>query len=89
MVGPWAGRTVDAIGGREVLVGSNVVIAAGLATLAFAHSEGMLWFAWLIRGMGVGLYDTAFATLGRIYGTDARSAITGITLIAGFASTVG
>jgi predicted MFS family arabinose efflux permease len=91
MVGPWAGRTVDAIGGREVLAGSNVVIAAGLATLAFAHSEGMLWFAWLILGlgMGVGLYDTAFATLGRIYGTDARSAITGITLIAGFASTVG
>ena len=33
--------------------------------------------------MGVGLYDTAFAALGRIYGTDARSAITGIMLIAG------
>lgn len=38
--------------------------------------------------MGLGLYDTAFATLGRIYGSNARSAITGITLIAGFASTV-
>ena len=91
MVGPRVGRTVDAIGGREVLAASNVIIAAGLAALAFAHSQAMLWFAWLILGvgMGVGLYDTAFATLGRIYGTDARSAITGITLIAGFASTVG
>ena len=51
----------------------------------------MLWFAWLILGlgMGIGLYDTAFAALGRIYGLEARSAITGITLIAGFASTVG
>jgi hypothetical protein len=39
--------------------------------------------------MGLGLYDTAFATLGRIYGSEARSAITGITLIAGFASTIG
>jgi hypothetical protein len=39
--------------------------------------------------MGVGLYDTAFATVGRIYGRGARSAITGITLIAGFASTIG
>jgi hypothetical protein len=39
--------------------------------------------------MGLGLYDTAFGALGRIYGNDARSAITGITLIAGFASTVG
>lgn len=40
-------------------------------------------------GMGIGLYDTAFAALGRIYGSEARSAITGITLLAGFASTVG
>jgi hypothetical protein len=39
--------------------------------------------------MGLGLYDAAFATLGRIYGKSARKPITGITLIAGFASTVG
>ena len=39
--------------------------------------------------MGMGLYDAAFATLTRIYGADARQPITGITLIAGFASTVG
>ena len=39
--------------------------------------------------MGLGLYDAAFGALGRIYGSDARGAITGITLIAGFASTVG
>ena len=36
-----------------------------------------------------GLYDAAFAALGRIYGDAARRSITGITLIAGFASTVG
>ena len=91
MVGPRVGRTVDAIGGREVLAASNVIIAIGLAALAFAHSQPVLWLAWLVLGlgMGVGLYDTAFAALGRIYGTDARSAITGITLVAGFASTVG
>ena len=40
-------------------------------------------------GMGLGLYDAAFGALGRIYGNDARASITGITLIAGFASTVG
>jgi len=39
--------------------------------------------------MGFGLYDAAFGALGRIYGDQARRAITGITLIAGFASTVG
>jgi predicted MFS family arabinose efflux permease len=91
LVGPRVGRTVDAIGGREVLAVSNVVLAAGLAVLAFAHSQVMLWLAWMVLGvgMGIGLYDTAFAALGRIYGSEARSAITGITLLAGFASTVG
>src|SRR5262245_57116168 len=91
MVGPRVGRTVDAIGGREVLAVSNVIFAAGLVALGLAHSQEMLWFAWLILGlgMGIGLYDTAFAALGRIYGLRARSAITGITLLAGFASTVG
>ena len=50
-----------------------------------------MWIAWLILGIGMslGLYDSAFATLGVIYGSTARSAITGITLIAGFASTFG
>jgi predicted MFS family arabinose efflux permease len=88
VVGPRAGSTVDAIGGREVLAASNLIFAVGLAVLAFAHSQAMLWLAWLILGigMGIGLYDTAFAALGRIYGSEARSAITGITLLA---STVG
>jgi predicted MFS family arabinose efflux permease len=91
LVGPLAGRTVDAVGGRELLAASNVTLAAGLAALAFSQSQAMLWVAWLILGigMGIGLYDTAFAALGRIYGLQARSAITGVTLIAGFASTVG
>jgi predicted MFS family arabinose efflux permease len=91
LVGPRVGRTVDAIGGREVLAASNVVIATGLVALALAKSQAVLWIAWLILGlgMGIGLYDTAFAALGRIYGLEARSAITGITLFAGFASTVG
>ena len=91
MVGPRAGRTVDAVGGHEVLAVSNIMLAVGLAVLACAQSEVMLWLAWLILGlgMGIGLYDTAFAALGRIYGSEARSAITGITLLAGFASTVG
>ena len=38
--------------------------------------------------MAAGLYEPAFASLTRLYGHDSRSAITGVTLIAGFASTV-
>lgn len=46
--------------------------------------------AWLVMGigMGSGLYDAGFATLGRLYGKDARRAITTLTLWGGFASTV-
>ena len=91
LVGPRVGRTIDRFGGREVLAASNLLFASGLALLAAAHSEPVLWLGWLILGlaMGLGLYDAAFATLGRIYGQTARGAITGITLFAGFASTVG
>jgi hypothetical protein len=39
--------------------------------------------------MAMGLYDPAFATLTGLYGRTARGPITGITLIAGFASTIG
>ncbi len=90
-IGPHVGRTIDAIGGRQVLALSNVFIAAGLAVLAAAQGLPMLWFAWVLLGigMGLGLYDSAFAALGRIFGAEARRAIAGITLFAGFASTVG
>jgi predicted MFS family arabinose efflux permease len=91
LLGPRVGRTIDRFGGREVLAVSNVLFAAGLALLAAAYSVWAIWLGWLVlgMGMGLGLYDAAFATLGRIYGDKARSAITGITLVAGFASTVG
>jgi MFS family permease len=68
-----------------------VVLAAGLAALGLAQGVVTLIIAWLILWVGIalGLYDPAFATLTRLYGREARAPITGITLIAGFASTVG
>jgi MFS family permease len=90
-VGPSVGRLIDRHGGRLVLAASNLVIAAGLAILAAAHGILGLGVAWTVLGIGIamGLYDPAFAALTWLYGREARSAITGITLIAGFASTVG
>ena len=90
-LGPRVGRQIDLFGGRPVLSGSNVIFAAGLALLGASTSAWMLGAAWFLLGigMGAGLYDAAFGALGRIYGDNARRAITGITLIAGFASTVG
>jgi MFS family permease len=91
VLGPTLGRRIDAHGGRLVLCGSNVAFAAGLCALALARGPLSLIFAWLVLGvaMAAGLYESAFASLTRLYGYDSRGSITGITLIAGFASTVG
>jgi len=91
LLGPRIGRQIDLVGGRSVLSLSNLVLALGLVLLGFATTIPVLVIAWLVLGvgMGAGLYDAAFAALGRIYGDAARRSITGITLIAGFASTVG
>ena len=91
VVGPTVGQLIDRHGGRHLLAVSNLVIGAGLLILAAAHSIAGLVIAWTALGVGIGmgLYDPAFATLTWLYGRDARRSITGITLIAGFASTIG
>ena len=91
LLGPVAGRAINRHGGRPVLVGTNLLFAAALAGMALAQGPVGLFAAWVLMGvaMGSGLYEAAFATLVRLYGQGARGAITGITLIAGFASTVG
>jgi MFS family permease len=91
VVGPWAGARIDRYGGRGLLVLSNLVFAAGLGLMAAAPGPALLYAGWAVLGlgMGIGLYEAAFASLAAIYGRGARGPITGVTLIAGFASTVG
>ena len=91
LLGPRVGHAIDTFGGRGLLAISNLVFVAGLLLLSVAHGVAVLIAAWMVLGigMGMGLYEAAFATLARIYGANARRTITGITLIAGFASTLG
>jgi len=91
LVSPWAGRHIDRLGGRRLLLASSGLFALALVMLGLAQGPWSLAAAWVVMGlaMGCGLYDAAFAALVRLFGSDARRAITGITLIAGFASTVG
>ncbi|HLY44139.1 MAG TPA: MFS transporter [Stellaceae bacterium] len=90
-ISPWVGKLIDDHGGRTILTISSAVIAAGLALLGVAQGVWSVGLAWFVLGIGMalGLYDPAFAALTRLYGREARAPITGITLIAGFASTIG
>ena len=91
LLGPFVGKAIDRHGGRHILCLSNLILAGGLIILALAAHVGLMFLGWCVIGAGMafGLYDAAFATLVRQHGLKARAPITGITLIAGFASTVG
>ena len=91
LLGPLAGRLIDDYGGKTVLASTSLVFAAGLAALSAAQGPISLFLAWLLIGiaMASGFYEAAFSTLVRIYGAGSRPLITGITLIGGFASTIG
>jgi MFS family permease len=91
LVSPRVGSWIDRHGGRGALATGTVVMAAGLLVLAAWPSLAGWYAAWTVigAGMALGLYDAAFATIGRLLGLEARPAIIGVTLLAGFASTVG
>ena len=61
----------------------------GPCRLALAPALPVFFVGWIVSGVGmaVGLYDPAFATLGRLYGESTALAIT-LTLFGGFSSTV-
>ena len=90
LVSPRVGHFIERFGGRPVLASSAVLLATGLLLQALAPNLPVFIVAWFVigLGMGAGLYDPAFSTLGRLYGEHARSAITQLTLFGGFASTV-
>lgn len=91
LLGPYAGRLVDRIGGRPVLMLSNLFFLLSLLALGLAQGLWTLILAYALMGMGLatGLFEVAFAALVRLFGKEARGTITGLTLIAGFASFVG
>lgn len=90
LVSPRIGHLIQRFGGRPALAASAVLLAAGHLMQATAPNLPVFILSWLVLGlgMGAGLYDPAFATLARLYGQNARSAITQVTLFGGFASTV-
>lgn len=84
------GSTIDRIGGRLVMTAGS--IAAGLLLAALSRVESVAWlyivYACLGATMAAILYEPAFAVLTRIFGANARRAITTLTLFGGLANTV-
>jgi len=87
---PFVGRSIDRFGGHVVMAIGSLIGALGLALIGYADHPAAYLAVWVVLGvaMSANLYDSAFATLGRIFGAAARRPITALTLAGGFASTV-
>jgi len=90
VVAPYVGRSIDSFGGHVVMTVGSLIGGLGLALIVFAANPVAYYAVWMVLGvaMAANLYDSAFATLGRIFGHAARRPITALTLAGGFASTV-
>lgn len=90
LAAPMLGAWMDRYGAPRVMAFGSLATALLLAGLA--TSPGITGFAVMVIAIEVVsvavLYDAAFATLVLLGRADARRAITHLTLIAGFASTI-
>ncbi|MBV6286962.1 MFS transporter [Pseudomonas aegrilactucae] len=90
LLAPLTSRLIARFGGRRILACSGVTVACGLFLMAATHTLAWFLLAWVVIGVGMalGLYEALFASLGALYAQNAGSAITGITLISGFATSL-
>jgi len=90
LAAPFAGRLIDRYGTRRMMsIGS---VLASLSLFALSRAEGLVsYYATMIVLEVVStlvLYDAAFTALTQAHGAGARRAISKLTLIGGFASTL-
>ncbi|CAN7274263.1 MFS transporter [Bosea sp. LjRoot90] len=90
LAAPFAGRLIDRCGTRRMMsIGS---VLASLSLFALSKAEGLVsYYAAMVALEVVStlvLYDAAFTALTQAHGAGARRAISKLTLIGGFASTL-
>ena len=87
---PFVGKGIDLGFGRIIMGLSMVLASCMLFAFSFAESLFGLYACWLIIGLCMAgmLYEPCFAIVTRHFAENARSVITHITLIAGFAGTL-
>lgn len=88
--GPLVGRWLDRSGPRPVMTAGSLLAVPAVACMASA--QGPIWFllSWIPVGAACAMlfYPPAFAALTRWYGKQRVRALTTLTLVAGFASTI-
>lgn len=90
LAGIVAGRLLQRHGPRWVMTAGSVLGAAAMAVVAAAPTLPVFVAGWLLAGAASAgaFYPPAFAAITRWYGGRRVRAITTLTLVAGFASTV-
>ena len=90
LVGIPAGRWLDRWGPRPVMTVASLLAVPAVAGVATASSLPWFFGCWVLAGVAMAgvLYQPAFAALTRWWGPNRVSALTGLTLLAGLASTV-
>ncbi|NDW03710.1 MFS transporter [Jiella pacifica] len=90
LLAPLAGRLIDRGYGPLLMTGATCAGALLLALSSITTSLALFVPIWLCLGavMAGALYEPCFAVVTRALGSSARRAITGITLVAGFAGTL-
>jgi MFS family permease len=84
------GAAIDRGHGRAIMTLGPLLGALGLALWAASSSIALLYAAWVVLGvaMAMTLYEPAFTIVTRLYPARFRQAVTAITLVGGFASTL-
>jgi MFS family permease len=90
LVGIPIGRWLDRVGPRWIMTAGSVLGTLAVVAVVAAPNYGWFAAAWVLAGVAMSavFYAPAFAALTRFFGTDAVRALTALTLVAGFASTV-
>ncbi|MCB1541922.1 MAG: MFS transporter [Rhodoblastus sp.] len=87
---PWVGRAIDRRGGRVTLAFGTLWAAVALVAAATARGPTGFYLSCALLGVASALvlYDAGFAALVQVAGRQGRRAITYVTFLGGFASTV-
>ncbi|GAA1656769.1 MFS transporter [Fodinicola feengrottensis] len=85
-----AGRWLDQHGPRALMTAGSILGVVAMVCVATAPNLVVFIAGWVLAGpaMAATFYPPAFAAVTRWYGPDRVKALTALTLVAGFASTV-